>query len=370
MLKKCLSVLLVLIMVLTAFPFVGLTSFAEENITVTDYSVKQIKKFNGNNTHDLISGGYLKITVTFSNGVKKSAITSNDYESGKFSIGSFAGGEGAFSLDGHNYKGKSFGVGFGIISPMDEWDIAKYGYAVGAGVPSPKMVKSKYEGMTESELDAEYEKLYYNGLAITTGSIIKFYNRDGKNSKLITQLTVNEGFVNTKWKKVNGKYYFYENGVMQKGWKYIANSEGIAYKYYFGANGVMRTGWQSIKNSKGVAYKFYFGNNGKMRTGWNWIKNSKGVAHKYFFGMNGVMRTGLKKVQSYPDYSENTYYFGNNGVMRTGWQSIKNSKGVAYTFYFGNDGKMRTGGWRWTVNSKGEKKQYYFNDYGVMIKGR
>jgi glucan-binding YG repeat protein/lysophospholipase L1-like esterase len=159
------------------------------------------------------------------------------------------------------------------------------------------------------------------------------------------------------WTLVNGKWYYYVNGLAKTGWFaqngtwYYFDGSGVmktgwlAYNgkwYYFDKNGAMKTGWVS---SGGKWY--YLDSSGAMKTGWLQYKNNK-----YYLNQSGVMVTGWLKD------GNNWYYFMTSGVMRTGWISVN---GVWY--YFNSSGVMQTG----LQDIAGKK--YFFNNNGSMFTG-
>lgn len=54
------------------------------------------------------------------------------------------------------------------------------------------------------------------------------------------------------WIKLDGKWYYYLNGVKQTGWKQVDSKW-----YYMDSNGVMQTGWQTIDGKS-----YYFDSDG------------------------------------------------------------------------------------------------------------
>ena len=177
------------------------------------------------------------------------------------------------------------------------------------------------------------------------------------------------------WKQSNGKWYYYKNGVMQKGWLYVGNcwyflgGNGVMQTglqqidgkyYYFASNGVMQTGWHTVN---GV--RRYFGSNGAAVTTWTqdggkWYYLKDGIKQTgwvsvggkwYYMDANGAMQTGLRQIGG------KYYYFASGGAMQTGWQTVN---GVRR--YFGSNGAAVTA---W---SKDDGKWYYLKD-GVIQKG-
>ena len=149
------------------------------------------------------------------------------------------------------------------------------------------------------------------------------------------------------WHLIDGKYYFYQNNEVQKGW-----IESGSKKYYTDTTtGVMATGFKKID---GNWYYFKPGNSGLMLTGFQKV-NGKWY---YFNPTTGKMATGFTKI------SGKWYYFkpGDSGMMLTGFQKIG---GKWYYFKTGDSGMMLTG-WQ-KINGK----WYYFKtgDSGMMLTG-
>ena len=138
-----------------------------------------------------------------------------------------------------------------------------------------------------------------------------------------------------KWKKINGKWYYYgANGQKVKGWLKYKN-----HTYYLNKNGRMITSWKKINGSW-----YYFDKKGRMKTGW--IKRG---SKKYYMGGNGKMQTGWVKSKG------RTYYMCSEGYAVTGWRTINGQ-----TYYMNNQGVMQTGlktidGMKYYFNSQGHK---------------
>ena len=192
--------------------------------------------------------------------------------------------------------------------------------------------------------------------------------------------------VTNRWKKINGKWYFFnKGGIMEKnayqngyyltqsgawdnkpavtGWR--KNKTGWWYQledgswlkncwkkingkwYHFNKEGYIETGW--IK-SGGKSY--YLNEDGSMYTGWKKFGNDW-----YFFRYIGEMKTGW--MDDLPDW----YYFQSDGKMKTGWLTLKamvqgTEKDTRY--YFMPNGKLVTG-WK-----KLDNTWYYFHGSGEL----
>ncbi len=210
----------------------------------------------------------------------------------------------------------------------------------------------------------------------------------------------------TGWRVIDGKTYYYQNGVPVTGTPVIDGK-----KYWFDGSGVQQTGWLKYAgmtlyfnpNDGGAAAvgtviaddgkKYWFDGNGVQQTGWlDWAgmklyfdPNNNGAAavgtvvidgNKYWFDNNGVKRTGWLEwngMKLYFDPNNNgaastgivtidnrKHRFDSNGVLQTGWYELNGSK-----VYFdpNNNGAAAVG----TVVIDGKK--YWFDDDGTQQTG-
>ena len=192
---------------------------------------------------------------------------------------------------------------------------------------------------------------YFNGAGVMQRGWIKFsggyryFDGEGKMLTGVQKIGANtyrldeNGYMLTGWQTVDGnKYYYNSNGVMQTRWQKIGGCW-----YWFHSSGKMLTGWQRIG---GKWYWFHKGN-GKMLTGWlriggKWYYcNSSGArqtgwiklgSYWYYLNSSGVMLTGWQKIGGA------WYYMNSSGRMVTGWQKINNK-----WYYFASSGVMQSG---------------------------
>ncbi len=167
------------------------------------------------------------------------------------------------------------------------------------------------------------------------------------------------------WEKVDGKWYFYVDGVAQTGWVKDAG------KWYFmDESGAMQTGW--IKDNN----KWYYLNS-HMMTGWQKIDgqwyylNSHMITGwlndggKWYF-LDSAMKTGWVKDNGkwyFLDSEMKTgwiqdggkWYYMNSHMM-SGWQQVNG------TWYYLNNAMVT--GWLKINNT-----WYYFNEKGAMVTG-
>ena len=116
------------------------------------------------------------------------------------------------------------------------------------------------------------------------------------------------------WHIASGQKYYYQDGVVQTGWKTIDEEE-----YYFDSEGVMQTGFVEIDGET-----YFFNSEGVMQTGWLWRGSQK-----FYLKRNGMMQTGFSKI------GEDIYYFNSKGVAQTGRQIILGAE-----YYFLSDGSL------------------------------
>ncbi len=140
-----------------------------------------------------------------------------------------------------------------------------------------------------------------------------------------------DGKMQTGWKKIGSTWYYFKgSGIMQTGWQQISGKW-----YYFKGSGAMQTGWQQISGKW-----YYFDSSGAMLTGWQQVGGNQ-----YYFKETGAMQTGWLQI-------DNTwYYLGSNGAMQTGWQQISDS-----WYYFHSNGTMAADEWvnGYWINAKGK----------------
>ncbi|MGL4108364.1 NlpC/P60 family protein [Clostridium sp. LP20] len=145
------------------------------------------------------------------------------------------------------------------------------------------------------------------------------------------------------WTYEEGKSYYYNNGVKQKGWIYVNN-----HSYYLDSNdGHMLIGWQQVNG-----YWYYLNETyGHMLTGWIEINGNR----YYLDPTYGHMRTGWN------DVGGNKYYFNTTyGHAEKGWLQL----GDKWYYMNENDGYMEKG-WIYVNNNS------YLLDSndGYMLKG-
>lgn len=158
-----------------------------------------------------------------------------------------------------------------------------------APAAKPSVTTPKKTGKTGWEKSGGKWRYYKNG------TLVKGWLRLGKDKNRVFYLDSNGNMV-TGLKKIGGYHYYFDNeGLMKKGWIKIGS-----YWYYFLNNGRMKTGWLKL----GSRY-FYLQKNGRMKTGW--FKDTDG--NWYYLNYEGVMVTGRQVIQG------KVYYFGNMGNL-------------------------------------------------------
>ncbi len=182
------------------------------------------------------------------------------------------------------------------------------------------------------------------------------------------------------WKKISGKWYYFNaelTGAMAKDGTTVIDGK----PYFFKKNGVYykkKSGWYTHTNVYGEKIKVYF-NKSKLVTGWKTIKGKK-----YYFMYDGTMATGityveknnrvyyfakngaLKKFKGWKTIDGEKYYFSKKGYAVTGWQKISGKK-----YFFGNySGELYADGIFYVYDEKNDNGGYYcFNKKGIVRKG-
>lgn len=163
------------------------------------------------------------------------------------------------------------------------------------------------------------------------------------------------------WKKIDGAWYYFSNGIASVGTAYIDKRY-----YYFDDNGKMLTGWVKTSNDHGT-YWHYAGADGASYH-YRWVYSG---GKWYFIDFKNLM---VSDVDNY--LIDGKYYsFDSNGVcknpsgetgMITGWFKYCTSWDPGninyYWYYYDSNGNMYKDKW---LSYSG--KWYYFDKYGVMV---
>ena len=158
--------------------------------------------------------------------------------------------------------------------------------------------------------------------------------------------------------QINNKLYLFDsNGVMQTGWISSADfgdTSDTPLWMYADENGALVVGdWKKIDGKwyyfQKYDYNYYYGYGAGpvMVTG---LYDDNEAECSYYFNKYGVMQTGWIKVGS--DY----YYANGKGVLQTGWQTIGGKH-----YFFMNNYEMVTG----FYYDEYENRLYYFDSNGV-----
>ena len=201
-----------------------------------------------------------------------------------------------------------------------------------------------------------------------------YFTDSGKSYKYTVWCYVENGKFVTDWKKISGKWYYFDksSGFMYNSGAYwIEKNEAM---YFFEKSGAMRTtkGWAQEIYSDGTKGMWYYVNaDGTCKTGWittggksyyldpemaanKSVNDGKGI---YIVGKDGawIKSSGWQKL-TYFDGSYDWFYI-EGGMCTTGWKTIKDK-----TYYFDiEDGTMYTG-WHDI-----DDESYYFDDSGALV---
>ncbi|MFR6068290.1 MAG: SH3 domain-containing protein [Clostridium perfringens] len=279
-------------------------------------------------------------------------------------------------IDGHGWLGCTYGD-----SSIAQYFTKQFGFSHNG--PSGGGYFSYWaQGLPRTRgLLLEYPDTYSYGEVISRNYIGKTFNaiiNILKNNPNGSDVDTNTDSNYDKWVNKDGKWYYYENGKMVIGWKFVDGEW-----YYLESNGVMATGWKELGgiwyylNESGAMVKgwqtisgktYYFNDSGHMLVGkqvidgrnynlntsgqldsTNWVKSN----NKWYYYENGKMITGWKLING------EWYYLESNGVMATGWKELG---GI---WYYLNESGAMVKGWQ-TISGK----TYYFNDSGHMLTGK
>ena len=222
---------------------------------------------------------------------------------------------------------------------LDEWGVVQMGWRVVGG-------KKYYfdEGGAMVTGNIKIDNVVYSfdangickGKAAAGASASRVFTSGKEITQTKTAADKNSG--KTGWVKSSGKWRYYKNGKIKKGWLKLGKKKKKVY--YLDKNGFRVTGLKKIKGNR-----YYFNKKGVMQKGWVKIKSSW-----YYFMKNGKMKTGWLKLNN------RYFYLQKNGKMKTGW--LKDTDGKWY--YLNSEGVMVTG--RQIIGGK----VYYFNGMGDL----
>lgn len=139
------------------------------------------------------------------------------------------------------------------------------------------------------------------------------------------------------WLKVDGIWYYYQNGTKLCGQWILSNGNW----YYLTESGQMATGW--LKDGSNW---YYLKEDGAMLTN-AWLNDGAW----YYLGGSGAMLTNAWLLDN-----GNWYYLNANGTMTTGWVESNSN-----WYYMGKDGTMLTN--KWILDGA----WYYLGEDGVML---
>lgn len=184
--------------------------------------------------------------------------------------------------------------------------------------------------------------LVLTGLICVGGINFKSYANENteKSSISFKQSKTQNGWVNQI-----RIWYYYQNGIIQKGWKQISGKW-----YYLKSDGAMAIGWTKVGGQW-----YYLKSDGAMATGW---LNLNGTW--YYLENNGSMATGWKKL------GNQWYFLKSDGAMQKGWQQIQGT----WYYLYGN-GVMATNttidGWKINASGVATPENNQRDEYTVAI---
>ena len=149
-----------------------------------------------------------------------------------------------------------------------------------------------------------------------------------------------KGSVKNGWKKENGKWHYYVDGMSEIG------LFPVGKKWYFAdENGVMQTGWIDL----GEGNYYYAKSSGALAIG-EWVKSGG----KWYW----MKSDGLMARNETVNIGGKEYMFTDGGVMRSGWISQDNGD-----YLYADGGAIVKSDW---VKSKG--KWYWMDEDGLMTR--
>ena len=205
-------------------------------------------------------------------------------------------------IDGHGWLGCTYGD-----SSIAQYFTKQFGFSHNG--PSGGGYFSYWaQGLPRTRgLLLEYPDTYSYGEVISRNYIGKTFNaiiNILKNNPNGSDVDTNTDSNYDKWVNKDGKWYYYENGKMVIGWKFVDGEW-----YYLESNGVMATGWKELG---GIWY--YLNESGAMVKGWQTISGKT-----YYFNDSGHMLTGKQVIDG------KNYEFNGSGQLISDTGDISSS---------------------------------------------
>lgn len=176
------------------------------------------------------------------------------------------------------------------------------------------------------------QKTFYSNGVKVTRDLWEYYDADGEKVDW--------------WQKIDGYWYFFNDGVACSNTDYCINNGDTYYRYCFNSKAQMIT--NSWYYDKAYNKWFYARSDGRCISGdWGKIDNK----WYYFTDYGNMVYDCWRKVAGC------WYHFDSNGVMQTGWLKDKGK-----WYYLSSSGKMVVSNW-----VKYNNNWYYFDENGVMI---
>ena len=164
----------------------------------------------------------------------------------------------------------------------------------------------------------------------------------------LSVLPIGAAAAGSGWQKIEGDWYYIENGSPANGWRKIS---GAWYYFVPEWGGIMLTGWMCTDPT------FFSGGEGPFTGDW------------YHFSSSGKMDANKWVKESYT-YEGTTYtdwyYMLGSGRGASGWQKIG---GVWYYFDPDAGDAMVSGGMLGIPDKNGDTQYYYFKDSGALYTG-
>ncbi|MDM0579074.1 HNH/ENDO VII family nuclease [Clostridium perfringens] len=206
-------------------------------------------------------------------------------------------------IDGHGWLGCTYGD-----SSIAQYFTKQFGFSHNG--PSGGGYFSYWaQGLPRTRgLLLEYPDTYSYGEVISRNYIGKTFNaiiNILKNNPNGSDVDTNTDSNYDKWVNKDGKWYYYENGKMVIGWKFVDGEW-----YYLESNGVMATGWKELG---GIWY--YLNESGAMVKGWQTISGKT-----YYFNDSGHMLTGKQVIDG------KNYEFNGSGQLISDTGDISSSE--------------------------------------------